>query len=332
MTDTATTQFHTDAGTAFRQKVSFTSRPVSDKMSKTYHVNLTASSDRNTASQNVIVGRNISAHVVSRTVPSRNVPSGTVSVGQKSNRQSIQSNLRTLQGQYRPVNTYQQRQNMRYATATGRNFSNVQTQPFANVRTQQFANIQTRNQPQQNRNAQNRAYMESQSAANRAADAQAIKEAIATPVKAASAIRKRTVTRLHTIISERRYSFPVSIVLIALLFTFLILAIVTTSVQISEVTREKSALERSYNSLVADENELRMLLETRDDLRVVEEVATEELGMVKKDQVQRYYLSSFKEDKIELVNEAAVKQSNFWSGFADMFGGILDRIRLFFSR
>ncbi|MBQ8552458.1 MAG: hypothetical protein IJ428_06560 [Clostridia bacterium] len=155
--------------------------------------------------------------------------------------------------------------------------------------------------------------------------------AVKEQVKKADKIRKKSIVAIHTIVVEKKYSFPLSIVLIALCFTVLIMAIVTTSVQISEITSENSALELKYNSMVSEENELRLLLETRDDLRVVETMAKEDLGMVKKDQVERYYLTVHKEDKIEIVEETEETRTSFFDGIMSLGGEFVERIRGFFG-
>ncbi len=156
-------------------------------------------------------------------------------------------------------------------------------------------------------------------------------ETVKAQVKKAEKIRKKSIVAIHTIVVEKKYSFPLSIVLIALCFTVLIMAIVTTSVQISEITAENSALERKYNSMVSEENELRLLLETRDDLRIVETMAKEDLGMVKKDQVDRYYLTVHKEDKIEIVEEEVDTGTNIFEEIMGLGGAFVERIRGFFG-
>ncbi len=143
--------------------------------------------------------------------------------------------------------------------------------------------------------------------------------------------RTKTVVDIHTLAVEKKYAFPMSIVLIALCFTILIMSIVTTLVQVSDITAENSALKSQYNSLVSEENELRLLLETRDDLRVVEAMAKEELGMVKKDQVERYYLTVNKEDRIEIVEEVEETDGGFIEDIMTFGGSLVERIRNFFG-
>ena len=147
----------------------------------------------------------------------------------------------------------------------------------------------------------------------------------------AAKIRKKSITTLHTIVIQKSYAFPLSIVLIAVAVTALILAVITASVRINEITTENSELSNRYASLLNEENELRTELETRDDLRVVEQMAKDELGMVKKDQVQKYYLTINKQDKIELVDEEVAEKKGFIDELLEFGASIADRIRAFFG-
>ena len=165
--------------------------------------------------------------------------------------------------------------------------------------------------------------------------AEAAAKAAAREAKRAQAKLFRELRKLNTIEAKERYSFPMAIIATALAFTVLILAIVTTSVRISEITTENSALQRQYDALIADENKLRMELEVRDDLRTVEEYAKNEYGMVKQDQVERYYLRTYNADRIELIeDEQPVEEST--TTLADriigVFKAIGGRVLAFFGR
>lgn len=160
----------------------------------------------------------------------------------------------------------------------------------------------------------------------------AVKAGESTTAAVAPRLRTKSRVRIHTITVEKKYAFPISVVLLSLCFTILIVAIVTTAVQINEITQINSSLESKYNSLVSDENELRLLLETRDDLRVVEQMAQEELGMVKIDQVERYYLTVHQEDKIEIIEETKKDNTGLFDGISDVGNSIVDRILGFFGR
>lgn len=163
--------------------------------------------------------------------------------------------------------------------------------------------------------------------------AEAAAKAAARQAKKAQAKLYRELRKLNTIKTDSRYTFPMAIVATAAAFTLLVLAIVTTSVQISEITTENSALQRTYDSLVAEENKLRMELEVRDDLRTVENLAKNEYGMVKQDQVERYYLRTYNADKIELIEEEEIVEKTSWADrIAGVFNSIGERILSFFRK
>ena len=65
---------------------------------------------------------------------------------------------------------------------------------------------------------------------------------------------------------------------------------------------------------------------------IVEEKAKNELGMVKKDQVPKYYLTIRNEDKIEIVEEKAVEKTGVIDKIVDFGKNIADRVKAFFGR
>ena len=139
-------------------------------------------------------------------------------------------------------------------------------------------------------------------------------------------------TQTHIITAEKKYSFPLSIIFISLSITIIIMLIITASVRINEITTENASLKATYNSLVSEEGELRLKLETRDDLRVVEDVAKNELGMVKRDQVPRYYLTVRSEDKIEIIEEKTKEEGGVFDKIASLGKSVAERILKFFGR
>lgn len=139
-------------------------------------------------------------------------------------------------------------------------------------------------------------------------------------------------TQTHIITAEKKYSFPLSIIFISLSITIIIMLIITASVRINEITTENASLKATYNSLVSEEGELRLKLETRDDLRVVEDMAKNELGMVKRDQVPRYYLTVRSEDKIEIIEEKTGEEGGVFDRIASFGKSVVERILKFFGR
>lgn len=162
--------------------------------------------------------------------------------------------------------------------------------------------------------------------------AKAAAKAAARQAKKAQAKAIKALNELNTIKSDSRYTFPAAILMTALAFTVLVLAIVTTSVQISEITIENAALQRSYNQLVAEQNKLSMELEVRDDLRTVENLAKNEYGMVKQDQVERYYLKTYQSDRIELIEETAEESTNWFDSLSGAVKAFVGRFVAFFRK
>lgn len=160
---------------------------------------------------------------------------------------------------------------------------------------------------------------------------------VKTNTKAVSKTEKsaRVKTKVEYLTTEvdksQRRAFPLSIVLTAACATVLILSIITTGVQINDITAVNSDLRTKYNELVKQSDELSLLLETRDDLRVVEAMAKEELGMVKRDQVDRYYLTVHKEDKIEIIETAEEKGVSFIDEIKSFTDSVVERILGFFG-
>lgn len=148
---------------------------------------------------------------------------------------------------------------------------------------------------------------------------------------AAETVNSRGKVNFLTLKTGKRYSFPLLPILIAVSFTVLIMAVVTTAVEINEITAVNSKLESKYNSMTSEENELKRLLEVRDDLRAVEQIAQEELGMVKIDEVEQCDLVITKEDEIEIVVETEEKCADMLDGLADFGNSVLRRIRSIFS-
>lgn len=149
--------------------------------------------------------------------------------------------------------------------------------------------------------------------------------------KVKKAARVKAKVEYTDIERERTHAFPVSLVLMAVCATALIMCIVTTGVQINEITAENSTLKSQYSELEELSDELSRQLEVRDDLRVVERMAKEELGMVKRDQVDRYYLSVHKEDRIEIIDEVEVEDSSVFDGIRSFGESIVERIRNYFG-
>lgn len=96
---------------------------------------------------------------------------------------------------------------------------------------------------------------------------------------------------VRTITDTRKVSFPFSIVFLSLICSMLFLYMIFNYVQINEYTATVSDLKADIATLSVEADELNTKLERKNDLNLIEKIATEELGMVKIDEVTKKYIS-----------------------------------------
>lgn len=92
--------------------------------------------------------------------------------------------------------------------------------------------------------------------------------------------------------------FIALLVLGTIMAMILVLAISDAYITTGEIAR----LEADLAELQTEAEELRLQLEEKNDIRVIEEIATKQLGMVKEDSLQRRYISLSDGEYIELLN------------------------------
>jgi cell division protein FtsL len=85
--------------------------------------------------------------------------------------------------------------------------------------------------------------------------------------------------------------------------TTMIMTILFSVSQIYQTTNNIADLERKLNDLQTTAAELELAIEEKNDIRVIEQIATDQLGMVKEDSVQRKYISLSDGERIDLVGE-----------------------------
>ncbi len=109
--------------------------------------------------------------------------------------------------------------------------------------------------------------------------------------------------------------------------TMMIMSIVLSFSEIYQTTSEIARLEADLAVLRDQAAELELELEEKNDIRIIEQIATGELGMVKEDAVQRKYISLSDGERIDIIedetaeNEAApgVLLSSIWSSLGSLF-------------
>jgi hypothetical protein len=79
-----------------------------------------------------------------------------------------------------------------------------------------------------------------------------------------------------------------------------LMLIVTGSVMLNDATRDVKRLENEFRALEAKEEMLRVELDMKNDINMLRDRATTELGMIDKEYVEACYLNTMGNDKIEL--------------------------------
>ncbi|MBR5322624.1 MAG: septum formation initiator family protein [Clostridia bacterium] len=117
------------------------------------------------------------------------------------------------------------------------------------------------------------------------------------------------VPKVRTIKAKRNMPFPTSVVFVSVICTVLFMFMMLTMAQINEFTQDISALQNRLSELQKQEEELRLDVELKNDLRVIEDAAVNKLGMVKADEVKKQYVVIGNEDKIEVVEPETTEDS-----------------------
>ena len=115
--------------------------------------------------------------------------------------------------------------------------------------------------------------------------------------------------KVRTIKAKRTVPFPTSVVFVSVICTVLFMFMMLTMAQINEFTQDISALQGRLSELQKQEEDLRLDVEFKNDLRVIESAAVNELGMVKSDEVQKQYVIIGNEDKIEVIEPETTEDS-----------------------
>lgn len=121
----------------------------------------------------------------------------------------------------------------------------------------------------------------------------------------------------------------VGFVITAIVCTMLFMFMMWTSAQINESTQAISSLQTQLTKLTEKEKELNLMLEMKNDLRVIEELATLEYGMVKTDNLTKQHVNINNEDKIEVSEPEEPEESVFstvMSALGENFKNLLEYI------
>ena len=96
---------------------------------------------------------------------------------------------------------------------------------------------------------------------------------------------------LKTITAGRRESFPLSILVLALICAGLFAYMIYNYVLINEHTNVLADLRAEISTLSTDINDLNAKLDQKNDLTYIERAAREEYGMVSIDEIEKKYIT-----------------------------------------
>ena len=122
-------------------------------------------------------------------------------------------------------------------------------------------------------------------------------------------------------------AFPVGYLVMLAVVTMMIMTILFSISQIYQTTGTIDELERELSELQTMAAELELAVEEKNDIRVIERIATEDLGMVKEDAVQRKYISLSDGERIDIIADETAETdaahgvllSSIWSSLGSLF-------------
>ena len=121
---------------------------------------------------------------------------------------------------------------------------------------------------------------------------------------------------------KKKFLSPVFVAML-LVSTFMVMFLVMSISDIYETTNEIADLEREISALRSDAEDLSLQLEEKNDIRLIEEIATKQLGMTKEDSLQRRYVSLSDGEHIDILEveeeeEKGVLLSSLFSSIGDL--------------
>ena len=126
-------------------------------------------------------------------------------------------------------------------------------------------------------------------------------------------------------IKVERKKMPKTFLIVLALSTIMIMLIIMSVAQIYQTTQEVSMLEDTIENLKETIDDLELKLDEKNDIRLIEQMATTEMGMVKEDSLQRKYISLSDGERVDLIEApnaaeeggAGTMLSSIFSVFSD---------------
>ena len=149
--------------------------------------------------------------------------------------------------------------------------------------------------------------------------------------KAASApepqiVRPEPVAQAAEVRTEKK-AFPVTLLLGILIIAVIFMALVSGMSKVYQSNREIARLEKQLEQLEETAEQLELRLEDKNDVKTIEAMASERLGMVKEEYVQKEYISLSDGERIELIDSGEEESSG-----GVMLSSVFSALGAFFER
>ena len=152
----------------------------------------------------------------------------------------------------------------------------------------------------------------------------------AAPVRKETAAVKRHAVReprFITVKKKEKQPFPFVTIAFLTAITALFLFMMMNYAEIDKYNSSVTDLRNEVASLQEEQKKLEIRLENKDDRAAFEQYATETLGMVKSNSLNRYYIALNPSDKTEIVEYEEEKEG----GFGYLLSGLAEVLRDFWG-
>lgn len=128
------------------------------------------------------------------------------------------------------------------------------------------------------------------------------KSSVTTKKKKAAPARKYNTRRVSEgmVKSRKRVALPIGTILGLLVATLLLMMMIGNYVVINEYTHEAAALRSQLNQLSVEKDKLTVELEKKNDYMTMQQYASDNLGMIGEEDVDKVYIEVDENDSIEV--------------------------------
>ncbi len=130
-------------------------------------------------------------------------------------------------------------------------------------------------------------------------------------------------------VKVERGRVSLSFIAILIVSTLMIMAVIFSYAQLSSSSKQVSDAKEKLETLQAEREDLAFRLEQKNDVRLVEKIATEKIGMVKEGAVTKRFISMSSGDSIELEATGTAEETGGGTlgSLLSVFTGLFENIR-----